>query len=261
MFRPARLAALIAFGALLFVLERRRRARRPVEPWSVHTARNLAFAGIAAATVRLIETPLVLPAAALAMERGWGLTGAIGGPGWLKAGLAIVLMDYTLYVWHIATHRVPLLWRFHLVHHVDLDLDATTALRFHAGELALSVPWRLAQVVTIGVSPEVLVTWQALTLGSILFHHSNTLLPPRLERWLQWMVVTPQMHAVHHSVDDGQRNTNFSSGLAIWDRLHRTFRVDAAANEVEIGVPEHLDRAGARLGRVLILPLGRLRRP
>ncbi|HVZ50222.1 MAG TPA: hypothetical protein VG916_15670, partial [Gemmatimonadaceae bacterium] len=113
---------LVAFAAGVLALEWRRRARRPIEPWPAHTARNLVFAGIAAATVRLVETPLVLPAASFVDRHGWGLTGALGGPAWLRALVAVALMDYTLYVWHIATHRVPLLWRFHLVHHIDRDL-------------------------------------------------------------------------------------------------------------------------------------------
>lgn len=252
--KAARTTLLVAFGALVLALEHRRRARRRIEPWPLHTARNLVFAGLAAATVRLVETPIVLPAAAFVERRGWGLAHAVRGPGWLRAAAAIALMDYTLYVWHIATHRVPLLWRFHLVHHVDLDLDATTALRFHAGELALSVPWRVAQILAIGISPEALLTWQALTLGSILFHHSNTRLPQPLERRLQWLVVTPQMHAVHHSVDDRQRDTNFSSGLAVWDRLHRTFCVDAAADAVTVGVPGYVEPRAVGLRRVLELP-------
>ena len=252
--KAGRTTLLVAFGALVLALEYRRRARRRVEPWPRHTARNLVFAGLAALTVRLVETPIVLPAAALVERRGWGLTHAIQGPAWLRAAVAIALMDYTLYVWHIATHRVPLLWRFHVVHHVDLDLDATTALRFHAGELALSVPWRVAQIMAIGISPDTLLTWQALTLGSILFHHSNTRLRDGMERWLQWLVVTPQMHAVHHSVDDARRDRNFSSGLAVWDRLHRTFRVDAAADAVTVGVPGYERREAVTLKRALEMP-------
>jgi len=247
-------ALLIAFGIAVLALETVRRARRRVEPWPTHTARNLVFAGIAATTVRLLETPLALPAAAMVSRRGWGITAVIGGPPWLRVALAIALMDYTLYAWHIATHRVPLLWRFHLVHHVDLDLDASTALRFHAGELALSVPWRLAQIVAIGVDPATLIAWQSLTLASILFHHSNTLLPARVERLLQRVIVTPQMHAIHHSIDDRQRDTNFSSGLTVWDRLHGTFRVDAAADEIAIGVPGYLQRARVTIRRALALP-------
>ena len=247
-------ALVLGAAAGVFILERRLRARPSREPWARHTARNLTMAAVAAATVRIVETPLVLPMAALVERRGWGLTALIGGPRWLRAVIALALLDYTLYVWHIATHHVPLLWRFHLVHHVDLDLDATTALRFHGGELALSVPWRLAQVAAIGVPPGVLLLWQSLTLASILFHHSNTALPRAIERAAGWFVVTPRMHAIHHSTDRAQRDRNFSSGLAVWDRLHRTLRLDAQPGDVAIGIAGYLDERKVTLPQILILP-------
>jgi sterol desaturase/sphingolipid hydroxylase (fatty acid hydroxylase superfamily) len=166
-----------------------------------------------------------------------------------------VLLDYTLYVWHILVHRVPMLWRFHLVHHVDLDLDTTTGLRFHAGELIASVPWRAAQIVVIGVSPTALIAWQSLTLASVLFHHSNARLSDRVERTLSWFVATPRMHAIHHSINPAQLHSNFSSGLAIWDRLHGTARFDSEASEVTVGVAGYLDVAQVRLTKILPLPL------
>jgi sterol desaturase/sphingolipid hydroxylase (fatty acid hydroxylase superfamily) len=246
---------LVATAATLVVLlERRRRARRYREPRVRHTTRNLVVAGAAAATVSVLETPFTIPFATFVEQRGWGLTHLLGGPAWLRAVVATLLLDYTLYLWHIGTHHVPLLWRFHLVHHVDLDLDASTAVRFHAGELALSVPWRLTQVALIGVSPGVLAAWQSLTLVSILFHHSNSALPAGLERALGWMVVTPRMHAIHHSTNRAQRDRNFSSGLSIWDRLHRTLRLDARAQDVAIGVPGYDEGESVSLVRIAVLP-------
>ena len=252
-------AVVVGAAVGVFLLERRLRARPYREPWTRHTARNLTVAAAAAATVRIVETPLVLPMAAMVARRRWGLTAVVGGPRWLRAAMAIVLLDYTLYIWHIATHHVPLLWRFHLVHHVDLDLDASTALRFHSGELALSVPWRLAQIAAIGVPPGALLLWQSLTLASILFHHSNTALPAPVERIVGWLLVTPRMHAIHHSTDRAQRDRNFSSGLALWDRLHGTLRLDAQPGEVGIGVPGYLDESAVTLPRILTLPFRRQR--
>ena len=115
-------------------------------------------------------------------------------------------MDYTLYVWHILTHRVPLLWRFHAVHHVDLDLDASTALRFHFGELAVSVPYRAAQIALLGVDAEALSYWQMFLSLSVLFHHSNVRLPREFESVLSWFVVTPRMHGIHHSKSGGSQH-------------------------------------------------------
>lgn len=250
---------LAAFAGVVVLVERRRRARPYREPWLRHTARNLAVAGAAAATVSVLETPFTMPFAALAQRRGWGLTALIGGPAWARAILAAVLLDYTLFIWHIGTHHVPLLWRFHLVHHVDLDLDASTGVRFHAGELALSVPWRLAQIAAIGVSPAALAAWQSLTLASVLFHHSNTALPSTVERIAGWIFVTPRMHAIHHSTDRAQRDRNFSSGLSIWDRLHRTLRVDARAGDVDIGIAGYRDADAVSIGKIVALPLKRER--
>lgn len=240
-------------GGAVLLLERRRRARAYVEDIPTHTGRNLIVAGLAAATVQILEAPLVAPLSRLVDRRRWGLARCIR-PAWLRDLAAVVLLDYTLYLWHILVHRVPWLWRFHLVHHVDLDLDASTGLRFHAGELAASVPWRAAQIVAIGVSPRALTLWQSLTLASVLFHHSNARLSRRAERLLSWILATPAMHAIHHSIDPAQLQTNFSSGLALWDRLHGTFRSDSEPQDVVVGVPGHLSRDDAALARILKLP-------
>ena len=252
---------LLAAAAAILMLERRRQARPYVEPPWIHRGRNLAVAGAAAATVQLLEAPVVMPLAGTVARRRWGLTQMIPGPRWLRGLIALALLDYTLYLWHILVHRVPWLWRFHLVHHVDLDLDATTGLRFHAGEIAASIPWRAAQVMVIGVTPAMLTAWQSLTIASVLFHHSNAALGDSLERRLSWIVTTPRMHATHHSVDPSERETNFSSGLAIWDRLHGTARVDAVAAGGRIGVNGYLDPADARLARLVELPFERRRLP
>ena len=246
------LIAGMAGGVLL--LERRRRARGYVERLSTHRGRNLVVAGLAAATVHTLETPAVMPLARLAACRRWGIVGRLRGPTWLRDLAAIVLLDYTLYIWHILVHRVPWLWRFHLVHHVDLDLDASTGLRFHAGEITASIPWRAAQVVAIGVTPRALTLWQSLTIASVLFHHSNVKFDVRVERILSWIVATPKMHVIHHSIDPTQLLSNFSSGLAIWDRLHRTARFDADPSDVTVGVVGHLEPEAVTLPRILELP-------
>jgi sterol desaturase/sphingolipid hydroxylase (fatty acid hydroxylase superfamily) len=245
-----------AFGLLLW-LERRRPLRPPVEPRLRHDARNLAVAAAGAVALRLAERPLVGPLAALVERRRLGLLGRLGLPPWLEAALAVVLMDYTLYVWHVLTHRVPALWRFHAVHHADLDLTASTALRFHFAELALSAPWRAAQVLAIGVAPPSLEAWRTCLFLSVVFHHSNVRLPYEVERRLARFVVTPRMHGIHHSVVREETDSNWSSGLTVWDRLHGTLRLDACPPEVEIGVPEVREPGDARLGRVLAMPFSK----
>jgi sterol desaturase/sphingolipid hydroxylase (fatty acid hydroxylase superfamily) len=234
--------------------ETRRPLRARVEPRVPHTIRNAAVGTVAAAAVHLVETPIVLPFAMLVEGRGYGILPRIPLPGPLKVALACILMDYTLYVWHVLVHKHPWLWRFHIVHHADLDLDSSTAIRFHFGELLISIPWRLAQIAIIGTPPQALVVWQTATLVSILFHHSNARLPERFERALSYLVVTPRMHGIHHSVADDEVNSNWSSGLAVWDRLHGTFRLDVPQEAITIGVPGFDSPRVVTLGKMLALP-------
>jgi sterol desaturase/sphingolipid hydroxylase (fatty acid hydroxylase superfamily) len=163
-------------------------------------------------------------------------------------------MDYTLYAWHILLHRVPLLWRCHAAHHADLDLDASTALRFHFAEFVLSVPWRAAQIALLGVARKPLALWRSLTLVEVMFHHANLRLPVRFEDMLSRLIVTPRLHGIHHSVVGEQRNSNFSSGLTAWDFLHRTIRRDVPQQAITIGLPEYRGVAEVTLGRTLAIP-------
>lgn len=235
-------------------LEYRRPLRAMVESRSAHLARNLVVAGLSAATVALCERPLVMPLSALVEARQWGLLGMVHLPATIELIIAVVLMDYSLYLWHMLNHRVAFLWRFHLVHHVDRDLDASTALRFHFGEIALSVPWRALQVAIIGVGPGALSSWQALLLVSILFHHSNVRLPIAWERQLVRLIVTPRMHGIHHSAVQAETDSNWSSGLSVWDRLHGTLQLNVPQGQVEIGVPAYRAADDVSLPSILIAP-------
>ncbi len=256
---PAWLGAPLIVGAFVALAwwERRRPLRRgQVEPKLRREARNLAVAGVGALVLQLAEAPIVAPLARLVERRGWGLLKRVRLPVWLETALACVLLDYTLYVWHVLTHRAPWLWRFHLVHHVDLELDTSTALRFHFAELALSIPWRAAQVMLIGVSPLALSTWQTLLLLSIMFQHSNVRLPVEVERRLNRFIVTPRMHGIHHSMVKGETDANWSSGLTIWDWLHGTLRLNVPQTEIVIGVPAYRAPQELTLGRILAMPFG-----
>jgi sterol desaturase/sphingolipid hydroxylase (fatty acid hydroxylase superfamily) len=244
-----------AFGALVW-LERRRPLREERESKLRRSARNLAVAAAGAAALRLTEAPLAERLTALVERRGWGLLKLVRLPGWLEVAAAVVLLDYTLYLWHVLTHRVPWLWRFHVVHHIDLDLDATTALRFHFAELVISVPWRAAQILALGVSPLAFSVWQTLLMLSVLFHHSNVRLPVGLERRLNLFVVTPRMHGIHHSTVREETDSNWSSGLTVWDRLHGTLRLDVPQVAIDIGVPAYREPREVGLAAMLALPFG-----
>lgn len=242
-----------AFGVLIW-LERRKPLRQNVEPKLRREGRNLLVAALGAATMRFVERPVVEPLARLVEEQRLGLLKQIRLPKWLEVALAVLLLDYTLYLWHVLTHRQPFLWRFHVVHHVDLDLDVSTALRFHFGELTLSVPWRAGQVLLIGAGPLSLSVWQTLLFLSILFHHSNVELPITVERFLNRLIVTPRMHGIHHSIIEEEVNSNWSSGLTIWDWMHGTLRLNVPQNEITIGVPGYRDAEDVKLLKILQLP-------
>ena len=154
---------------LLSWLECRRPLRRSVEPKLRREVRNLSVAGVSAIAVVMAERPLVMPLAVWVEKQNWGLVRFLGLPQWLEMTAALLLMDYAFYVWHVLMHRVPILWRMHLVHHVDLDLDASTALRFHFTEMLASIPWRAGQVVLIGLTPFSFSVWQCVFLSPSSF--------------------------------------------------------------------------------------------
>lgn len=236
-------------------LERRRRLRPPgPERPARRIPHNLALAALSALTLRLVERPLVGPLAQRVAHQRLGLLGHLP-PGPLRGAVGLLLMDYSLYWWHVLLHRVPLLWRLHAVHHSDLELDTTTAARFHFGEFLASVPWRLAQVRLIGVGPELLQLWQRLTVAEVLFHHSDLRLPLALERRLSRLLVTPRLHGIHHSAAPEETDSNYSSGLTLWDALHRTLRLDVPQRAIRIGLPAY--RKPLSLPRLLMLPLRR----
>jgi sterol desaturase/sphingolipid hydroxylase (fatty acid hydroxylase superfamily) len=249
----------VALGAAflaLTALERLRPLRPARERKLIRVPRNLVVAACGAAAVTLLERPIVEPLASVVERRRWGLLYSRPLPRVLRVVIGVVLLDYTLYLWHVLVHRVPWLWRFHLVHHADLDLDASTALRFHFGELTASIPWRAAQIVVIGVDPRTLSLWQTALFISILFHHSNVNLPLGLERAINRFVVTPRMHGIHHSMVPEDTDSNWSSGLTLWDWLHGTLRLNIRQRDVTIGVPAYRDARDVTLAKSLELPFG-----
>jgi len=209
---------------------------------------------VSAAVVQVCDRPITRRAAALAERRGWGLLGRSRLPRGVRDALAFLLLDYTLWVWHVLLHRWTPLWRLHAVHHADLDLDASTGLRFHPLELAASVPWRVAQVVLIGAGPRALARWQSALMLSVLFHHSNVRLPERLERALALVLVTPRQHGIHHSVVREEMDSNWSSLLNVWDRLHGTLRLDVPQEEIIIGLPARREAREVSLPRLAVMP-------
>jgi len=231
------MALFAAAFVVLLILQRVRPLRRLVEPGLPHLVRNASLAGTAFALLGVLQIPLLEPVSRWAMERQVGLLFRLPVSSGVRTVLGIILLDYTLWFWHWMNHRVPLFWRFHLVHHADRDLDTSTGMRFHFGELLLSAGYRAIQIVVLGASQEALSVWLSLLTLSVLFHHSNLRLPIAVERVLVRVVVTPRMHGIHHSDRLVEADSNWSSLLSVWDVLHGTAVFGIPQDELVIGVP------------------------
>ena len=253
----------LGFGAAvgaLFLLERMRPLRSRKEPGAARVGRNLTIALLAGATTAASEIPLVSPVQRLAERRRLGLLRRLPMPGALRVVLGFLMLDYTLYVWHRMNHRVPFLWRFHAVHHLDLDLDSTTGLRFHFGELALAAGFRALQILLLGIDADTLRLWQQLLIVSVVFHHSNLELPADAERRLVMAIATPRMHGIHHSTRPEELDSNFSSLLSWWDRLHGTIRLNVPQAAITTSLREFQSPEDVTLERSLALPFADDRR-
>ena len=232
----ARTGLWLAVGGVagLLLAERLRPKRRRTQPELARLRTNLAIGATSLAVVAAVQRPLALALSRRVETRRQGLAQALGGPAWWRDLVAMLLLDWSMYHWHVATHRQPLLWRLHRVHHVDADMDASTALRFHALDMGVSVLLRLLQVRLFGVSPRALALWENFFSASVLFHHADIDIPG--DACLAWLLTTPRMHDIHHRAEPAGLDSNFSAGISLWDRLHGTFSDRVSAQP--IGLPE-----------------------
>jgi sterol desaturase/sphingolipid hydroxylase (fatty acid hydroxylase superfamily) len=254
---PGWLAGALVLGtfAALLCFEIKRPLRQQTQSKLKRDTRNLAMAAMSATAIGVFEKPIVRRLSQTVHQRGWGIVKLFGFLVWAETGLAVVFLDYTLYIWHVLTHKAPFLARFHRVHHADLDMDASTALRFHFGEMILSVPWRAAQVLAIGAAPLSLSLWQTLTTMAILFQHSNLRLPFGVERWLSRLVVTPRMHGIHHSIIMEETDANWSTIFSFPDFLHRAIRLNVPQEKLVIGIPVLRGENELTLGKLISMPI------
>lgn len=250
--------AVAGFG-LLLLAEKRRPLRQAASNKLRRVPRNLALGGVTSIAVNLLFVPFVSAVARFAEKRRLGLLYRLPLPAPLKFIAALVLLDYTFYWWHRWMHENRFLWRFHLVHHTDLDLDVSTAARFHFGEYVLSTPFRAAQILVIGASPAAAATFEALLMLAAEFHHSNLRLPLGAERRLNALIVTPRMHGIHHSIIAAESNANYATVLTAWDALHRTLRLGVPQGEITIGLAGYRDEGDLTVGRLLVLPFAQER--
>jgi sterol desaturase/sphingolipid hydroxylase (fatty acid hydroxylase superfamily) len=224
---------------------------------SVRWLNNLALAGLNTVLLRLLFPAAAVNMAAFAAQQGWGLLNHFPVPYWLAVAVAVIVMDFVIWLQHVMVHAVPALWRLHRVHHADLDYDLTTGARFHPIEMILSMLIKLAAISVLGPPVVAVILFEVVLNAMAMFNHANVRLPARLDWALRWLVVTPDMHRVHHSVQDDEANSNFGFNLSWWDRLFGTYRDQPRAGHegMTIGIHEHRDpREVAWLPGLLILP-------
>ncbi len=240
--------------ALLFLLERALPLRQPKERLLPRLLVNVVISATAFAAAAAVVWPTAGAMLDITTAKSFGLIPLVGLTGVFEALAAFLLLDLSFYYWHVANHRVALLWRFHNVHHIDPDLDVSTAFRFHFVEVGLSAGFRAAQVLLIGPSLMAFLIYEvAFQLGT-LFHHSNVRMPLAVERNLNLVFVTPRMHGIHHSDIREENRTNFGVVFPWWDRLHRTLRLAVPQAHVTIGIPGYSEPRDNAILHALVMP-------
>ena len=218
---------------------------------------NLGLVVLNTLLLRLIFPLAAVGVAAFCAANGWGVLNHFQVPFWLAVPLAVIAMDFVIWLQHVMVHAVPVLWRLHRVHHADLDYDLTTGSRFHPIEIALSMLIKVATITVLGPPVVAVVIFEVLLNAAAMFNHGNIRLPASVDRVMRWFIVTPDMHRVHHSVEDDETNSNFGFNLPWWDRLLGTYREQPRAGQVgmSIGIHGHTDlREVARLDGMLLMP-------
>ncbi len=259
--RSIAIPAIIGAYALLFGLERLFPLREEQAPLGRRLLANGVMTGLTFITGSLLVRSSALWASSWARVQGIGLLHWLPVSHPVAAVAGFLLMDLTFYWWHRLNHEIGLLWRFHSAHHVDPAMDVTTGFRFHLVEIAYSTPFRVAQVVVLGISPFIYITYELVFQLATLFHHSNLRLPLWLERPLNKLVVTPRMHGIHHSQVRQETDSNYSTVFRAWDYLHRTLILCVPQSWVEIGVPGYTDIEDNRPDRLLLMPFQRQKPP
>lgn len=247
----------VAFWGLLGVfllLELKRPYREPSVSKLKRWANNLGMTILNGAVVNFLFAGALVLAAVYATEKNTGVLNAWRFPLWANVLATVLFMDFMLWVWHLVNHEIPLLWRFHRVHHTDLDMDVSTATRFHLGELAASLVIKCGLVYFLGAQPVGVLIFETLLVATAQFHHSSLLISPKVESYLWPLFVPPSMHRIHHSVKVRERDTNYGTILSLWDRVFGTFLKNVDQDKIRIGVGGHYDEKKLNLHHLLLMP-------
>ena len=253
------LGILIAMALWEIAAPRRRLEQSKLRRW----LGNLGIVVVNTVVMRLTFPVLAIGASVWAQQLGWGLFNKVTLPGWLEVAAAVVLLDMAVYWQHRLFHIIPLFWRLHRMHHADADFDVTTALRFHPLEIILSMIIKLGAVIILGPAALAVLIFEILLNGTAMFNHGNARLPLTLDRWLRLLVVTPDMHRVHHSVAGTEYNSNFGFNLPWWDRLFGSYRDQPGLGHegMTIGLCAYQGGICANLLWMLVLPFRPLNPP
>jgi sterol desaturase/sphingolipid hydroxylase (fatty acid hydroxylase superfamily) len=251
-----RLAAFIGVFALMALWELLAPRRRQTIGRGVRWPNNIAIVIIDTVVVRILFPTAAVGLALLAETQGWGLFNHLGLSWWTTIPLAVIVLDLAIYLQHVLFHAVPALWRLHRMHHADLEFDVTTGVRFHPIEIVLSMAIKLGVVVALGPPAVGVLIFEVLLNATSMFNHGNGRMPARLDRILRWLVVTPEMHRVHHSIEPAETNSNFGFNLPWWDRLFGTYRAQPTVGHeaMIIGIQQFRDPRELRVDRMLHQP-------
>ena len=219
-----RLSFFLGIFAIMAVWEMLSPRRALTVSKTVRWANNLGLVAFNTVVLRLLFPAAAVGMAAFAADQDWGLLNYLRAPTWLSVPVAVIALDFVIWLQHVMVHAVPALWRLHRVHHADPDYDLTTGTRFHPIEIILSMLIKFATIMVLGPPVVAVILFEVILNGMAMFNHGNVRLPQALDRGLRWLIVTPDMHRVHHSVEDDEANSNFGFNLSCWDRLFGTYR-------------------------------------
>ena len=221
---------------------------------------NLGLSALSSLLLRIALPGATVLMAVWAQMRGWGLLNQVALPDWLELIVAYLLFDVSIYAQHVLTHRIPILWRLHLVHHADHEVDVTTAIRFHPIEIVLSQILKMGLVLVIGASPVAVIVFEVVLNATAIFNHANLNLGPLVDRIVRSILVTPDMHRIHHSVRPDETNSNYGFSLSLWDRVFGTYRA-TPYDKLTLGLANLQEAGTAKLMWCLLAPFQKLRSP
>lgn len=221
-----------------------------------HSSRNIAVGLFNSAILAVLYAPVLFDLTDWTKNNNFGLLNLVNLPIWTATILAILFQDAWMYLWHRANHRFSILWRFHKVHHSDPEMDASTAVRFHTGEILISAVLRLGVIAILGLSLWQVLLYDLLIIPVILFHHSNVLFPERFDKPFRALFATPAMHRVHHSPERRETDSNYGTIFSFWDRIGRSFRLREGETGVRYGLSEFTENETEKFSVLALMPFG-----